>query len=144
MRSSASWKTALCYNMKINKHKKIQTEQKIHEYVSSFFRREISDKRLQHISITKVIMNADYTEAKIYWDTFDAKTRGDAMKAMKGILGKIKTHLAKSLSTRQVPKVKFFYDAQFDSERKIEEILANSAVPQDDEIDSDDENEEAE
>ncbi|MBF0206184.1 MAG: 30S ribosome-binding factor RbfA [Oligoflexia bacterium] len=110
-------------NNQKNKFKKEKYQEEIMQLVSSFMRRQLSDTRLTFISITKIELNNDYSEAKIYWDTHDNSKRGDAKHALDGIISKIRRHLASSLKVRQIPLLNFVYDAQFDCERKIEALL---------------------
>ena len=90
-------------------------------------RRDIADPRLVMASITRVELTADYSQAKVYWDTFDANKRGDIKKAMEGVAPALRSILAKELNVRHTPELQFFYDSQFEDERKIEEILASDS-----------------
>jgi ribosome-binding factor A len=108
----------------VPKFKKEKYEEELQQLISEFIRKQISDPRLTFISITKVELSGDYKEAKAYWDTFDSNRRGDAKQAIDKIASKVRSHLSHSLKVRQVPSVKFFYDAQFESEKEIERLLA--------------------
>jgi ribosome-binding factor A len=101
-------------------------QEKIQNEINMMLRREISDPRLMHISITRVDLNQDYSHAKIYWDTFDASKRGDAKKAIEGIDKKMRALLAKTLNVRHTPSLSFYYDSQFEDELKITKLLQDA------------------
>ena len=104
-------------------YSKEKYEEMIQNDINSFLRQGFSDPRLTMVSVTRVELNDDYSVAKVYWDTFDANNRGDIKSAVNGVGGKVRSMLAKSLKVRHVPEIKFFYDSQFEDERKIVELL---------------------
>lgn len=110
-----------------NGQKKIQFEGRILAELNSLLRTKFNNPRLQFISVTKVELSPDMSLATAYWDSFDSSTRGDAKKAIESIVGKLRAMLAKNLKVRSVPELRFLYDAQYDAERGIEEILQNEA-----------------
>jgi len=85
--------------------------------------RNLSDKRLQFVSVTKVELNHDNSNAVVYWDTFDASKRGDAKAAIGNMAGKIRSLLAGKIQLRHMPGLTFLYDSQYESEQVIEKIL---------------------
>jgi len=101
-------------------------QDKIMNQVNSILR-NLSDVRLQFVSVTKVELNNDYSQAKLYWDTFDSSKRGDAKKALESVVGKVRTLLAAALKLRHVPSLLFCYDSQFEEESKIVDILKEEA-----------------
>ncbi len=103
--------------------KKQQFQDRIFEEVSRALRSNFSDVRLKRVSITKVEVSSDCSFAKIYWDTSDNGTRGDAKKSIERITGKMRSILADNLNVRHVPAITFIYDSQFEDEKKIEQIL---------------------
>ena len=109
------------------KFKKNKMEEKILLTMNQLLRTHFSDHRLQFVSFTKVILSCRYSHAKIYWDTFDGEKKQEASKAIAGIHGKMRSHLANLLQIRQIPQLKFIYDSQFESEKNISDILKNEA-----------------
>ncbi len=107
--------------------KKTQYENRILSELNSLLRTSFNNPRLQFVTITKVELTPDMSIATVYWDSFDASTRGDSKKAILSISGKLRAMLAKSLKVRSIPELRFEYDAQFDAEREVEEILAGEA-----------------
>lgn len=108
-------------------HNKSNFEEKIKNEINIALRRKISDPRLTMVSVTRVVLTPDYSQAKVYWDTYDASKRGDAKKAFEGMATKLRSILAKELDVRHTPYLEIFYDSQFDDERKIEDLLDKSS-----------------
>lgn len=103
--------------------KKEKYQEGLIKEINLIFRSDIKDSRLTFVSITKVELNNDYSVAKVYWDTFDASKRGDAKKALENVAGKVRGLLASRLRTRHTPIIEFYYDSQFESEKKIDSLL---------------------
>lgn len=108
---------------KKNSFKKSKLEERILQELNSFLRTKLGDARLQFVSITKVELNDDFSVAKVFWDTFQTETRGSAKEAIESAKSRMRTVLAQSLETRVVPIVVLQYDAQYESEKSILDIL---------------------
>lgn len=89
-------------------------------------RREFKDPRLSQITVTKVILNEDYSVAKIFWDTFDPSLKKEASLAIKNIAGAMRTKLAETIKVRHMPALEFIYDSQYEDEKKITDLLKDS------------------
>ncbi len=85
--------------------------------------RQLNDTRLTFVSITKVELTPDCKIANVFWDTYDSSKRGDVMKAIDSVKGKLRAILARELKARQVPQLHFHYDGQYEAEQKITDIL---------------------
>jgi ribosome-binding factor A len=104
-------------------HNKVVFEERIKNEINIALRRSISDPRLTLVSVTRVILSNDYSQAKVYWDTFDSEKRGDAKKAFDGVSSRLRAILAKELEVRHTPHLELIYDSQFEDERNIESLL---------------------
>ena len=109
------------------KFNKVKYEEMILNEVNLGLRRDFKDPRLTLVTVTRVELNQDYSAAKLYWDTYDSKTRGDATAAIKNIAGKMRSRLASNLNVRHVPELHFIYDSQFEDELRITGILKENA-----------------
>jgi ribosome-binding factor A len=105
---------------------KVKFEELILNELNSLLRKEFADPRLTFVSITHVEVNDDSSQAKVFWDSFDAHTRGDAKAAINGVAGRIRTKLASRLQIKHVPELKFFYNSQYEDEFKITKLLAGT------------------
>tara|TARA_B100001971_G_C18268008_1_gene596109 strand:- start:41714 stop:42070 length:357 start_codon:yes stop_codon:yes gene_type:complete len=104
-------------------HSKTIFEDKIKDEISVLLRTSLNDPRLIMMSITRVELNQDYSQATVYWDTFDSTKRGDVKNAVDGMRGKLRSMLAKNLNVRHTPDLTFVYDSQFEDEQRIQDLL---------------------
>lgn len=110
-----------------NSFKKGQFEERILNEANLLLRTSFNNPRLQFVSITKVELSFDFAYADLYWDTFDASNRGAVKKAIESVAGKMRSELAKKLSVRFVPDIRFTYDSQFEAEKEIDDLLSKEA-----------------
>lgn len=103
--------------------KKEQFEARILGELNMLLRTRFNNPRLKLLSFTKVELTSDFSVATVYWDSFDAATRGDSKKAVETIVGKLRSYLAQSMKIRTVPLLRLKYDAQYDAEMEVEAIL---------------------
>lgn len=103
-------------------------QENIKNEINIMLRRDIADPRLNLVTITRVDLNRDYSQAKVYWDTYDADKRGDIKKALDaGFVKRMRSLLAKTLNVRHTPELYFFYDSQFEDEFKISELIKDAS-----------------
>jgi ribosome-binding factor A len=91
--------------------------------LNGLLRKDIADSRLQFMTFTKVDLNADYSDATIFWDTFDPSKKESIDKALQSVSGKFRSSLASILNVRHTPTLNFKYDSQYESELAITELL---------------------
>jgi ribosome-binding factor A len=91
--------------------------------LSLLVRTSFKDPRIHLTSITRAELNKDYSVAKIYWDSFDPNIREAAQTTFEELTGKFRTALAKNLPLKQIPKLIFLYDTQYDDEKHIEDLV---------------------
>lgn len=103
--------------------KKQKYEEQILQALSMYLRRGLSDDRLQHASFTKVELTHDFSFASVYWDCFDPSHKQVITEGLEAALPKVKSYLAGTLTVRQIPQIKFIYDAQYEEEQKITDLL---------------------
>jgi ribosome-binding factor A len=107
--------------------KKAKFEEKILNELNLILRQELSDTRLQFASLTKVELSNDFSEALVYWDTFDSSKKDEIAKAFKSAENKLRATLSQVLRVRHTPDIKLKYDTQYESEQYISEILGAEA-----------------
>jgi ribosome-binding factor A len=87
----------------------------------------LSDPRLYLVTITEVVITSDLRYAKIYWTVSESdKRKEDAEIAFEASAGMFKNAVAKELSTRFVPEIKFIYDNSLDKQMHMEGLLAKA------------------
>jgi ribosome-binding factor A len=106
-----------------NKFSKVKYEEKVRDFINTALRREFADPRLVNVSVTHVELTQDYSHAKVFWDTFDTKKRGDAKEAIEATAGRMRKLLASKMEVRHTPEIHFVYDSSYDDENKISKLL---------------------
>lgn len=106
-----------------NKFSKEKYEEKFQLAITNILRRELADPRLQMMSVTKVDLNQDYSQAKVFWDTFDSSRKEEIGDAVGSISSKVRSELARKLDVRHIPEIVFIYDSQYEDEHRITELL---------------------
>lgn len=107
---------------------KMKLEERILKELNISLRSIVNDPRLQFVSVTKVVLNGDFSQADCKWDTFDASKRGDAKKAILKVSQRLRGILSQKLGIRHTPRLEFEYDDQFECEQNIVELLANNPI----------------
>ena len=110
-----------------NKFSKIKYEERVRDEINLALRREFADPRLVNVSVTHVELTQDYSHAKVYWDTFNALTRGDAKTAIEATAGRMRKILADKMEIRHTPEIHYIYNSQFEDSNKIDLLLKDRA-----------------
>lgn len=110
-----------------NKFSKLKYEERVRDEINLALRREFADPRLVNVSVTHVELTQDYSHAKVYWDTFNVQTRGDAKAAIEATSGRMRKLLAQKMEVRHTPEIHYIYNSQFEDSNKIDRLLKDSA-----------------
>lgn len=93
--------------------------------------RELSDSRLELVTLTAIKMSPDLKVATLYWSGHlptSAKEKKDRIsainEALKGVTGLLKRKIAQNLELRYIPELRFHFDEVFETGSRIDEILA--------------------
>jgi|AMWB02.1.fsa_nt_gi ribosome-binding factor A len=106
----------------------------IQKILAELLRKQISDPRLAHVTITGVEVSADLRIAKVYYSASAAGVpAGEILEGFLHAQGFIKRELAQQLRLRYMPDLKFFFDESIDYGARIEQLL--KAAKQHDETD---------
>ena len=97
----------------------------IQQVMSEIMQKKIKDPRLEMVTITGVKMSSDIREAIIFYTIFQSqeKQKENVARGFSSCKGFIKKILAKELSLRFMPEIKFIYDESFDYGTKMDKIL---------------------
>lgn len=109
-----------------NKFSKIKYEERVRDEINLALRREFADPRLSNVSITHVELTSDYSHAKVYWDTFNTATRGDAKDAIESTTSRMRSLLASKMDVKHTPQIHYHYNSQFEDESKITKLLKDN------------------
>ncbi len=95
----------------------------IKEEVANLFLREVSDPRVQGITITEVKLGDDLKLAKIFYVTSEKHEEKATAEGLVKVKGFIRRELAKRIDFRRVPDIEFHYDDVFEHGVKMENLL---------------------
>ena len=92
------------------------------EVIASILLFQLSDPRLATVTITGADVSYDRSVCSVYYTT-EPDNYEAAAEALEGASGSIRTRMAKELSWRQAPKLRFFLDNSVDQAVRIAEAL---------------------
>jgi ribosome-binding factor A len=96
----------------------------IQRELGDFLFREISDQRMGFVTISRVDVTTDLAHAKVYVSIIGTdKEKRDSLAALAHSAGYMRSHLAKILETRTVPRLAFVEDKNLDHGFRIEAVI---------------------
>lgn len=96
------------------------------EVIASILLFEISDPRLSMVTITGCEVSFDRSVCNVYYSTDKAKYESTAA-AFQAAAGRIRSLMAKKLSWRVAPELRFLLDETVDQAQRIADALAADA-----------------
>ncbi len=108
----------------------------IHKDLVKIIRDELKDPRLDRITISSVEVSSDLSSAKVYFTSLSDIDIKKNTATLNHAAGFLRNKLAKLLSMRIIPSLRFYYDNSLDYGNKIESLLqkANTATIANDDI----------
>ena len=92
----------------------------------------IADPRLQLTTVTSVAVSPDLRHARIYWVVAGDKDRiPEAEEGFKSAGKHLRHAMGKSLGTKFVPELKFFYDNTLDTVEEVDRLMSEVNNPSD-------------
>lgn len=92
-------------------HRPERVSERIHQEISVMFAREVSDPRLENLTVTRVEVSGDLRIAKIFVNPRgDAEATREMMNALTHANAYIRHQLATSLDLRFAPEIRFQLD----------------------------------
>jgi ribosome-binding factor A len=91
---------------------------------------EVSDPRLNGVTIIDVIMSKDLSNAKVYFSILNEEDVPEAKAAFKGATGFFRKQIAGLMDLRIVPQLSFMYDASILNAQKMSTLI-DQAIAQD-------------
>ena len=95
----------------------------IREVVGQALLTELSDPRLQMVTITAVESSPDLGRAKVYWTALDPKRVEGAGAALEAARGLVQGRVARVLKSRLTPHLVFVHDGLQDEARRLTELI---------------------
>lgn len=97
------------------------------EVISEILLFEISDPRLDMVTITGVEVSYDRSVANVYYSTEPSRYT-EVAQAFNVAAGRIRSLMAKNLSWRVAPELRFHLDESVDNAQRIAEALSADAA----------------
>lgn len=97
------------------------------EVISEILLFEISDPRLDMVTITGVEVSYDRSVANVYYSTEPSRYT-EVAQAFNAAAGRIRSLMAKRLSWRVAPELRFHLDESVDNAQRIAEALSADAA----------------
>ncbi len=97
------------------------------EVISEILLFEISDPRLDMVTITGVEVSYDRSVANVYYSTEPSRYT-EVAQAFNAATGRIRSLMAKKLSWRVAPELRFHLDESVDNAQRIAEALSADAA----------------
>lgn len=97
------------------------------EVISEILLFEISDPRLDMVTITGVEVSYDRSVANVYYSTEPSRYT-EVAQAFNAAAGRIRSLMAKKLSWRAAPELRFHLDESVDNAQRIAEALSADAA----------------
>lgn len=97
------------------------------EEISEILLFEISDPRLDMVTITGVEVSYDRSVANVYYSTEPSRYT-EVAQAFNAAAGRIRSLMAKKLSWRVAPELRFHLDESVDNAQRIAEALSADAA----------------
>lgn len=103
---------------------------RIMKIVSNLFLREISDPRLQDLTVTKVIVDRELSHANVYVTSFEGEDdQKQIMRALANANGFMRRQLSQRLHTRTIPQLHFHWDPTLGYAIEVDELLDSLEIP---------------
>ncbi len=92
--------------------------------ISYLLLEEMEDPHLQGIQVTRVLLTADLSIARIYFTAgTSVQTVPNIIKSFKRSQGFLKKELSARVSLKYTPRLEFYYDERLDLTESIDEIF---------------------
>lgn len=101
-------------------------DETVRENLAFILAEEISDPRLELVTVTGVEITSDHSYADVYVIAHgDAERYAEALAGLDSAKGRIRSLLARTIRTRTVPELRFHIDESVDEGMRIDAALRN-------------------
>ncbi len=101
-----------------------RVSQQLKREISLIIQRELTDPRLEFVTITQVEVSRDLRQAKVFFSILGtALKRENAQEGLDGARGLIRKLVGQQIVMRHVPELTFIYDRSLEWSASIEETL---------------------
>lgn len=113
-------------------HRIKRVNEQLKREISRIVVREVSDPRVDGVTVTRVSAAPDLTFARVYVQLIgDEEERDETMEGLAAATPYIRTLLADRIEMRRVPELRFERDRSLEHAMRIEELLAEAEMGED-------------
>ncbi|MCC6278558.1 MAG: 30S ribosome-binding factor RbfA [Oligoflexia bacterium] len=106
-------------------HRTARMADLVREEIARYFMDGLKDPRVGFVTVTEVRMTADLKIARVYYTVYgDQKSKTETEIAIKENAGRIRSHLAREMSVKFVPRLEFFVDEGLEKSYAIQSLLS--------------------
>ena len=118
--------------MQKNPNKKYRIASSISRNISDIILFELKNSVFKLVSVNQVSVSNDNSFAKIYVSHLDARKIDEAVEELNAKIGLIRSLLAKKMDIYKVPELLFIKDDTYDKGEKIEAIIRDLNIKDED------------
>jgi len=119
--------------------KRDRVADQIRNILSTLFLRDISDPRLQGLTVTDVKIDAELMYADIYINALgDESRQAEVLEGLKRANGFLRREVGKSVHLRNTPTLHFHWDDTLEHAERINKLISGLDIPEPDPEDEDD------
>lgn len=112
--------------------KRARVNERIRTILSELLLREISDPRLQGITVTEVSLDPELMYATVYVNALgDEEREEEVMSALKKAGGYLRREVGQRIRLRNTPELNFHWDKSLEEAERINQLLDNLDIPED-------------
>ncbi len=112
------------------KLKQERMAERIRIILSELLLREVSDPRLQGVTITRVKIDPELMFADVHVNALGEEDRqGDVLAGLKSAKGFLRREVGQRITTRHTPDLHFHWDFALEQGEKINRLLDNLNIP---------------
>ena len=113
--------------------KRERMSERLHQILSQLLLREISDPRLQDITVTEVTLDPELMVAKVYVSAMgDEMRESEVMKGLRRAGGYLRREVGKRIRLRHTPELHFYWDRTLAHADRINAIISSLDIPAED------------
>jgi len=105
--------------------------ERIQMVLSQLLMREVSDPRLQSVTVTDVKVDPEIMFARVYVNALgDEDREAEVMEGLERAGGFLRRELAQRVRVRSVPELRFIWDKTLQQADRVERLLNNLDIPE--------------
>jgi ribosome-binding factor A len=118
----------------MNERRLARLQEQIKATLASILQRDLADPKLGMVTITRVELDAEFTQCKAFWSvlaptaTGEAKARQQSAEVLARARGLCQREMGKTLNTRTVPHLEFVHDEGIANASRMSQLLKDLAA----------------